>query len=279
MTILAIASIRRTVTLAIAGSLLGGASICAAAVGDGQWHFRIVPYLWLPEMSSSVNRIVPGPVTGEPRRLDLGASVGAGDYLDNLDMALMLTAGASKGKWSILTDIIYTDFGGQDTRLRHAVDPDRRIPVALSRQVKMDLSATVWDLVGGYRVVDSPSVSLDLLAGMRYLGLGSDIKLSYLDPAGRYLFSQKVSLDQDNWDGVVGLRGRFPINGTRWFVPFYGDVGTGDSELTWQAMVGVGYRFDWGETMLAWRAIGYDFDGGDIDLTMSGLGLAVAFGW
>jgi len=27
----------------------------------------------------------------------------------------------------------------------------------------------------------------------------------------------------------------------KWFVPYYLDVGTGESDLTWQAMGGIGY--------------------------------------
>ncbi len=28
-----------------------------------------------------------------------------------------------------------------------------------------------------------------------------------------------------------------------WYLPFHLDIGTGDSDLTWQAMAGIGYRF------------------------------------
>ena len=36
------------------------------------------------------------------------------------------------------------------------------------------------------------------------------------------------------WDGIVGLKGRyaFGANG-QWFVPYYVDVGAGNSKLTW----------------------------------------------
>jgi hypothetical protein len=38
-----------------------------------------------------------------------------------------------------------------------------------------------------------------------------------------------------------------------WFVPYYLDVGAGDSYLTWQALAGIGYKFKWGETAAFWR--------------------------
>jgi hypothetical protein len=62
-------------------------------------------------------------------------------------------------------------------------------------------------------------------------------------------------------------------------VPDYADIGTGDSNLTRQAMLGVGYRFDWGEVTLAYRALDYDFDQHDADMTLYGPGLGVGFRW
>jgi hypothetical protein len=66
---------------------------------------------------------------------------------------------------------------------------------------------------------------------------------------------------------------------SNWFIPYYADVGTGDSNLTWQAMLGLGYRFDWGHVTLAYRALGYDFNKDNTDLTLYGPGLGVGFRW
>ena len=43
--------------------------------------------------------------------------------------------------------------------------------------------------------------------------------------------------DGDVWDAVVGIRGQFELSG-RWFMPFHLDVGTGDSDVTWQTTAG-----------------------------------------
>ncbi len=45
----------------------------------------------------------------------------------------------------------------------------------------------------------------------------------------------------------------------KWFVPFYVDVGTGQSKLTWQINAGVGYQFDWGALVASWRYLDYSF--------------------
>ena len=47
----------------------------------------------------------------------------------------------------------------------------------------------------------------------------------------------------DQWDGIVGAKGAFALGDKhKWVVPYYVDIGTGDSDVTWQAELGVGYR-------------------------------------
>ena len=69
------------------------------------------------------------------------------------------------------------------------------------------------------------------------------------------------------------------LNDSSWVVPYYVDVGTGESKFTWQANAGVGYCFDWGALVASWRYLSYDFkSGGHIDsLSFSGPLIGVAF--
>lgn len=55
-------------------------------------------------------------------------------------------------------------------------------------------------------------------------------------------------------------------------------MGIGWSNLTWQAIQGLGFRFDGAGITLAWRALGYVIDDGDVDLNLSGPGLPVVRG-
>jgi opacity protein-like surface antigen len=59
------------------------------------------------------------------------------------------------------------------------------------------------------------------------------------------------------WDAIVGFKGRNGFEGTHWSVPYYADVGTGDTELTWQAMAGLDYAFTWGNVSLVYRYLYY----------------------
>ncbi len=78
------------------------------------------------------------------------------------------------------------------------------------------------------------------------------------------------------------MKGRLHFGAeNRWFIPCYLDIGTGNSDLTWQAMAGVGYSWKSIDAVVPWRHLDYDM-GSDTpfqDLSMSGPQLAVVFRW
>ena len=46
----------------------------------------------------------------------------------------------------------------------------------------------------------------------------------------------------------------------KWAMPYHFDIGTGDSDLTWQAELGVTYSFGWGDIGAVWRYLDYDLN-------------------
>ena len=269
---------------AMALALLVTPTLAMASSGDdndGRWHFKLEPYLWLPNANLNVDTTVsglPGPSGGETRSVDVSAKTEPNDYLSNLQMAVMLIGEARKDRWSVFTDIVYVDFGDQSSRARSVTGPFGDLSTDISRKASIDLSATIWTLAGGYRVVQSPNANMDLFAGFRYLVMDSSLKLSVQDSSGRFYRANAVSMDQQPWDGIIGARGRVLLN-DRWFMPYYADIGVGDSNWTWQAILGLGYRFDWGDVTLAVRSLSYEFDDNDIDLRMTGPALGFGFQW
>jgi hypothetical protein len=279
----------RLATLALSTSLIASAASVDAATGadggnplDGNWHFTLTPYLWLPNFNGTADVRLPGAfdrLSGAVEELRLDAEVGPNDYLENLQFALMLTGEARKGRWSALTDFIYVDFGDQKTHARNLTGPRGRVVDTVDRELETSLSSTVWTLAGAYTVAYAPSWHVDVLAGFRYLGMDSELKWAirgsrdFLDSAGR------VSQDKSQWDGIVGVKGQVRLGDGHWFVPYYADIGTGDSNWTWQALVGVGYAFDWGDLSLSIRSLSYDFEKDNADLRMTGPALGVSFRW
>ena len=64
-------------------------------------------------------------------------------------------------------------------------------------------------------------------------------------------------------------------------VPYYADVGTGESQLTWQVYGGLGYQFSWGEVFAVWRYLDYNFKSGSAikDINFNGPAIGVGFRW
>jgi hypothetical protein len=64
-------------------------------------------------------------------------------------------------------------------------------------------------------------------------------------------------------------------------VPYYVDVGAGDSDLTWQAVLGIAYSFGWGDMGVVWRHLDYDVgSSGPIqDINFSGPAAGATFRW
>jgi hypothetical protein len=127
-----------------------------------------------------------------------------------------------------------------------------------------------WTVAGSYAAVETPNVDLHTLAGMRRLN--TEIAVDSASGLGDA---------RDAWDAVLGVRGRVKLGEGRWFAPYYLDVGTGQSDFTWQAFGGIGYAFSWGEIVGSWRHLDYNFATTSRirDLTFSGPTISFGFRW
>jgi hypothetical protein len=162
-----------------------------------------------------------------------------------------------------MADFVYVDFGIVDKEIDFA-RPDSG-PIAGSYAA--DLSGTIFTLAGGRTLVRNESYSMDGVVGWRRVGLT-------LGLAGD-LFSGEAfdfEKDLDLNDAFIGVNGRYAFgNGDRWTLRYYADIGTGESDMTWQALLGLAYGFRWGDLFVAYRHLDYDI--GDVsglnDLTIS----------
>ncbi|MGE5153336.1 MAG: hypothetical protein ACM3ST_04905 [Bdellovibrio bacteriovorus] len=267
-------------SIALAGASLTAALPAAAQVDpfDGNWHFAVTPYLWLPNVNANLDHYFPRLQTNR-----LQTEIGPNSYLENLEFGLLVTGEVRKGPWSAFTDLIYLDFGNQETKARDIIGPRGRELFDLGVQTETDLSSTVWTLAGAYTVIQKPEFNLDVLLGFRYLGLDTDVSWAFVRdsalPELDLIRAGSVSENKENWDAIAGVKGQIGFAGTSWFMPYYLDIGTGDSDWTWQALLGVGYRFDWGNVNLSIRSLSYDFDRDNTDLRFTGPALGVSFVW
>ena len=255
------------------GTLIASAGAAAQSGGD-PWRFTLTPYLWLPNIDGTLKFSVPPGAGGSP-----AVDVGPNSYLENLDFALMLAGEARKGKWAIISDVIYLDFAGEASSVKSVTGPGGVVQVPVNANTSTGLKGLVWGLAASYTVARSPTANFDVLGGFRYLGVEASVNWQLAGAIGLFPQSGSYSQKEDLWDAIVGVRGRAKLGGGNWYVPYYLDAGGGSSTLTWQGMTGIGYSFRWGDALLAYRHLYYDQSGNKLlqEISFSGPAIGVSF--
>ena len=188
--------------------------------------------------------------------------------LDNLQFTAMVAFAANHGKWSILGDVIYLKEAASEEAL---LDSDSGLTLA----AELELKAWITSFGGAYELTRSDSSSLGLLFGARYFSADTGLALRVSGPLEA---DAALSSSATVWNGFVGIRGWIGLS-DHWFVPYHLDLGTGDSDFTWQGYAGIGHQWRWGSLVLGYRYL--DFDQGDSSevrgLTMAGAELGVSF--
>ena len=241
------------------------------------WQFGVSIYGWFPDITGQTSFTQPGGSS------EFGIDIK--NILDNLEFTLMGMFDARKGHWGFLTDVIYMDVGNSQTGTREATIGRRALPVNATANVNLDLKSWIWTLTGSYRALDQPGMTLDVVAGARYLDVEQTVNWVITGNVGSIAVPDRTGAAEagvTNWDALIGVKGRFAFGAQKaWFVPYYLDVGTGDSDFTWQGLTGIGYAFRWGDVVAAWRYLYYDLPSGKAikDMSFSGPAIGVTFRW
>jgi hypothetical protein len=255
----------------LAIGLCGLAPVAAQAqAANDKWQWELGVYGWFPAI---------GGTASFPSGASASIDVSAGDVLDALKMTFMGQIEARKGQWGAWSDLVYADLGGSKDGSRDFTVGGN--PVSTTANLGLDVKSTVWSLAGIYNLSSKPENTTDLLFGARMLNLKETLNWSLASSIPELpTRSGQASVDGTNWDAIVGLKGRYYLGAERkWFLPYYADIGTGQSKLTWQVNAGVGYAFDWGSVVATWRYLDYNFKSGDAlqSMNMNGALIGVAF--
>jgi hypothetical protein len=246
------------------------ASASASEKGPDDWNFTFLLYGWLPSIDASATfKNIPPPSGGGT----IGSSITASELVKKLNFVFMGAFEAKKGKWGGFTDFMYLDLSDEGTvNVSPAGGPG--VPINADNNLK----GTVWTLAGEYAAVENPSAQLDIVAGLRYVSMKPEINLKPSGSLPPELPGRNISKRIDVWDGIVGVKGSFAL-GKGWFLPYYADIGTGESKLTWQMLGGVGYRYKWFDIRGVYRHLDYNIDRDNVDLDLGMSGPAVVLGF
>ena len=262
-----LSAVRRTgYALFGAAALLASQGVQAqsAKAGADDWKFRASIYGWLPSIEAKSNFPVPAAIVNAGLTTGGNAEVSGSDILDSIEGVFMGTFEARKGRWGGFTDFITLNLGNTKSGTQHFTIGGRvlpTVPADASLTADYSLEGTVWTLAGQYAAIDEASHNLNVFAGARNLSIDQKLNWSFsgnIGPIALPLRSGTMTSDGSVTDFIVGVRGQAKLGDGRWFVPYYLDVGTGQSDSTWQGVVGLGYAFDWGEITAAYRVLSYN---------------------
>jgi hypothetical protein len=237
--------------------------MCAATATAQQddWGADLEVYGWLPVIDNEAANGTKFKITRD-------------DILSDLDMAVMLAGRIRKGRWSLVSDVIYFDVSNK------SFDSPLLLP-GLATFTEGGIEAWIVTPNIGYTVLDNEQQKIELYAGARYFWIETDLTFE-IDPIlpGQPSSTVKDTVSVSNWDGIVGVRGLYYLS-EKWFIPYSVNAGTGDSDFTWTAQGGVGYRFSSLDALLGWRYMSYDV-GSDTairEITINGPFAGVIFRW
>ena len=249
----------------------------SAAQASSDWKYEASLYMFLSDIG--------GRVTFPPTGASKDVTVGIDDVLDAMKMGFMGTFEARRGRWGVFTDVAYMDVGNVQENSRALSIGQQEIPADVNVRLNFDLKLWAVTLLGTYALVADPDFKLDGMAGTRMLDVRPRVDYSLTGNVGPIAVpdhSGRRELKEQNWDALVGLKGRanFGADGA-WFVPYYVDIGTGESKLTYQLSAGVGYTFGWGDVVASWRYLDYQFKAGKPieELNFNGPQIAAVFRW
>jgi len=229
---------------------------------DGNWHLTLAPYVWLPTVKGNFQYSIPTLSRHGGGVIQPSVGVGPSDYLSNINSTVMFSVDARKGAFDVFGDYIYLNATASASAYTTVTGPHGRVQIPVSFGTDARLATSIWEAALGYTVARGHNADLSAFWGIRSfpatvtLGYNATIgRRGLINPSGTVRSASYLS------DTVFGLRGKAFLGDSRWYVPYYADIGTSINQVpnqTWEAYSGLGYGFNHGQTLLAtYRALNY----------------------
>jgi len=223
---------------------------------DNEWHFVLMPlYLWGVTLDGSTTLSTP---EGDSGAYPVDTSELTGAFTFHIE--------AKKNKWNLFADYLYAEFTSENVTG----------PLGFVRG-ENELTVHIAEFGGTYSVIEKHRFELEVLAGVRYLSVKN-----------RFTFERGDLFDPlegsaNIWDGFAGVRftGKMTESIS---ARARADIGTGDSDMVWNAILTVDWRYnDWGSVYAGYRWLDYDFKEGsgpdEFGINIRGEGPVVGLGF
>lgn len=277
---------RFVTTYAIAGCILlalpGKAADARAGEGDGapasgrNDALQVSPYLWAAGIEGAISPFRSGPAMNVDKSF--------ADILKDLNIGIFVNVWGRRGRFVYSADVMYvdtTDANGSGPLPAFQIPGlGVSIPPGAAVGAKVDTKEFMATLQGGYRVVDSEDLRLDVLGGARFWYISNDVAVTAAHPA---IGTQTASHGEHfNWvDPVVGMRAFLPLT-EKLSLQAQGDVGGfgASSQFTWSVLATFNYILsDRFSVSAGYKVLDVDYDRGGrlFDMRLSGPALGMTY--
>ncbi|KHE91370.1 MAG: hypothetical protein SCABRO_02893 [Candidatus Scalindua brodae] len=146
-------------------SILFASNIVKAEDNQDKLTFTMKPNLWLPTIEADIKyTTLPSGSSGSPH-----VEVDPDDWLKNLDFGALLNTEIRKGKWSLMSDLVYMKLSSSDSNVKAINFGGRIVTTSLDISTDIETQSFLTTVVGGYNLIDGKHLKTDVITGFRYL--------------------------------------------------------------------------------------------------------------
>jgi len=214
-----------------------------ASIDSDAWRFSITPYVMVPTLSGNIQ--LGGGNGGGDGSIDLPTGNADSDWQFSVPLAFDL----GKGRWGVGLEFFYLGYSGEAELGKSS---------KIDQQLDYDVTLTHTKAFVYYRALEDEKHVLDLYAGANVIYLKFETELSGL-------FNGSADSSNTWVDPVIGVRYHYTMS-DHWSIFARGELGAGDSSLTYDAMLGIDYALnDHWSFGGGYRSIGLDFSSSEAD--------------
>jgi hypothetical protein len=223
------------------------------------WALQITPYMWAAGLKGDVSPFRRAPTIGVEKSFS--------DVFEDLNFGGFINVWGRYERFVFSGDLMYVDTTDSKT---FGPLPPLPVPIPPGTVVNgnVDTKQFMATLQGGYRVYDTPNVTLDALAGVRFWHISNDVTVSALGLSRTYG-------ESFGWvDPVIGARGFVKIT-DKLSLQAQADIGGfgAGSDFSWSALATLNYIVsDHVSLSTGYKVldVNYDRDGYVYDTRLSG---------